>query len=282
MAEEKQDLLALLKLRVPSMTKVLKRIGAFVQENPEKVILLSINEVADGADASIASVMRLCNELDYTSFASFKLALASELAVQANEKAVNNRPGAESSHAEQLGETLCDVIRMNTDLVKPTEIDEIARKIIDTRQTILHGVGASFIPASFLSYKLTRLGILNLLSTDLHMTSMAVHAGGPDDLLLLFSSSGSVRGSIELAELARQTSLPTIAFTNRYKSPLGDVCNRQIVCMGAESPLSSGSLESKCGQLLIVELIFDAICSVSKAHAQRIRDAADAVVDKQY
>ena len=282
MAEEKQDLLALLKLRLPSMTKVLKRIGTFVQKNPEQVILFSINEVADASDASIASVMRLCNELDYTSFASFKLALASELAVQANENHANKLREGELSHSVQLGETLCEVIRMNSGLVKASEIEEIARNIIDARQVLLFGVGASYIPACFLSYKLTRLGIANFLSTDSHMTTMAANTSGPDDLLLLFSSSGSIRSSIELAELARQKSLPTIALTNRFKSPLGEICDRQIVAMGSESPLSSGSLESKCGQLLIVELLFDAICRTSEVHAERIREAAGAVVDKQY
>ena len=282
MAEEKQDLLALLKLRVPSMTKVLKRIGMFIQENPGQVILFSINEVADASDASIASVMRLCNELDYTSFASFKLALASELAVQANTNHINNLQDGELSHSVQLGEKLCDVIRTNSGLINGSEIEEVALKIIDARQVLLYGVGASYITACFLSYKLTRLGIANFLSTDSHMTTMATNTRGPDDLLLLFSSSGSIRSSIELAELARQKSLPTIAFTNRFKSPLGEVCDRQIVAVGAESPLSSGSLESKCGHLLIVELLFDAICRTSEVHAERIREAADAVVDKQY
>lgn len=264
------------------MTKVLKRIGTFVQHNPEQVIMLSINEVADAADASIASVMRLCKELDFNSFAGFKLALASELAVHANERAANNRSGTELSHAAKLGAALCEVIRTNSELIGASEIEDIAQRIINARQVILHGVAASFIPASFLSYKLTRLGIVNSLSADMHMTSMAVHASGPDDLLLLFSSSGSLRESIELAHLARRTSLPTIAFTNRFKSPLGDSCDQQLVAVGDETPLSSGSLASKCGHLLIVELLFDAICSSSEVHAQRIRDAADAVADKQY
>ena len=74
MAAENPDVLSLLKLRLPSMTKVLKRIGSYVQENPEQVTVLSINEVADASDASIASVMRLCKELDYNSFAGLKLA----------------------------------------------------------------------------------------------------------------------------------------------------------------------------------------------------------------
>lgn len=282
MTAKRQEVLALLKLRLPSMTKVLTRIGTFIQENPEQVILLSINEVADGANASIASVMRLCNELDFNSFAAFKLALASELAVQASVRVVNGQPETELSHAAKLSATLCEVIRMNSELVKASDIEDIACRIIDSRQVILHGVGASYIPASFLSYKLTRLGIVNIVSTDMHMASMVVHASGPNDLLLLFSSSGSVRESIELAELARRTSVPTVAFTNRFKSPLGDVCDRQVVSLGSESPLSSGSFESKCGHLLIVELLFDAICSTSEIHAQRIRDAADAVADKQY
>jgi len=264
------------------MTKVLKRIGTYVQDNPEQVTVLSINEVADAADASIASVMRLCNELDYNSFAGLKLALATELAVSEKNNTANSSSGADLSHSMQLGETLCDVIRTNAELIKASDIDEVARKIIGARQVILHGVAASYVPADFLAYKLTRLGIINFLSTDSHMTSMAVHAGGEDDLLLLFSSSGSIRESIELAELARRSSVATIAFTNRFKSPLGDVCDRQLVCVGSESPLSSGSLESKCGHLFIVELLFDAICNISERHARRIRDAADAVVDMQY
>jgi len=282
MAAENPNVLSLLKLRLPSMTKVLKRIGTYVQDNPEQVTVLSINEVADAADASIASVMRLCNELDYNSFAGLKLALATELAVSEKNNTANSSSGADLSHSMQLGETLCDVIRTNAELIKASDIDEVARKIIGARQVILHGVAASYVPADFLAYKLTRLGIINFLSTDSHMTSMAVHAGGEDDLLLLFSSSGSIRESIELAELARRSSVATIAFTNRFKSPLGDVCDRQLVCVGSESPLSSGSLESKCGHLFIVELLFDAICNISERHARRIRDAADAVVDMQY
>ena len=264
------------------MTKVLGRIGTFIQENPDQVIVLSISEVADASQASIASVMRLCKELDFTSFASFKLALASELAVQANGRSGGAASATNESFSKKLGDSICMAIRTNTDAIKPTEIDEVAHEIIRARQVILHGVGASFIPASFMSYKLTRLGIVNHLSTDLHMTSMVAHASGPEDLLLLFSSSGSVRESIELAELATQTSLPSIAFTNRYKSPLGEACGKQLTTVGAESPLSSGSLESKCGQLLIVEWLFNRICEISQVHAQRIREAADAVANKHY
>ena len=114
------------------------------------------------------------------------------------------------------------------------------------------------------------------------MTSMAANTCGDEELMILFSSSGSIRESIEIAKLARQHSLTTIAITNRSKSPLGEVCDRQLVAIGVETPLSSGSLESKCGQLFVIELLFEAICRLSEVHAERIRGAAGAVADKQY
>jgi RpiR family carbohydrate utilization transcriptional regulator len=280
--ESRKDVLVTLKLRLPSMTKVLKRIGGFIQQEPEQVILMSINELADASDASIASVMRLHKELDFTSFASFKLALASELAVQANKVVTNHRSATKLSRTEQVGNSLCEVIRMNVDLIKSAEMEEIAQRVIDSRLIMLHGLGASHIPARFLYYKLTRLGFMCHLSTDHHMTSVVANARGTDDMLLMFSSSGSVRESIELAKLANERSVQTIAFTNRFKSPLGDVCDKQLVTMGSESPLSSGSLESKIGLLLIVELLFDTICSISEVHAQRIGDAANAVINELY
>ena len=131
-----------------------------------------------------------------------------------------------------------------------------------------------------MSYKLTRLGITNSITTDDHMTSMTLNASGPSDLLLLFSGSGAIRDSIELAKIATVHSVPTVAITNRVKSPLGEVCGRQLTAMGAESPLSSGSLESKCGQLLVVEMLFEAIYRLSPKHAARIVGAADAVAHK--
>ena len=282
MTADRHGVLALLTMRLPSMTKVLTRIGKFVQENPEQVQVLSINEVADGAQASIASVMRFCNELDFTSFASFKLALAMELAVRSREEQANGSSGKETSHPAQLAEKLCEVIQMSSGLLNEENINEVAQQLIHANRVLLYGVGASYLPAAFMSYKLTRLGISNFLSADSHMTRMAANTSDANDLLILFSSSGSIRETIELAKLARQRSLPTIAFTNRFKSPLGEVCDKQIMATGSESPLSSGSLESKCGHLFFVELIFEAICRLSDVHAERIKGAADAVANKQY
>jgi RpiR family carbohydrate utilization transcriptional regulator len=282
MKKKNKSVLALLKLRLPGMTKVLTRIGTFIQENPEQVTLLSINEVADGADASIASVMRLCNELDFNSFAGFKLALAMELAVVERAGTQGESDESISSNAEVLGAELCEVIRMTAGLVHDEDIDAIAKDLIRAKRILLHGIGASHMPAEFMSYKLTRLGIDNFITADSHMTRMAVTNSGSEDVLILFSSSGSIRESIELAKLAQQHSLPTIAFTNRFKSPLGEVCDRQVVGIGSETPLSSGSLQSKCGQLFFVELLFEAICRLSVVHAERIQGAADAVADKQY
>ena len=272
------NLLAPLKLRLPHMTKALKRIGDFILDSPNEVIYLSINEVADGSNVSIASVMRLCKELNYSSFAGFKLALASELAVMANGE---ERP-LEKGYACQLSANLAEILQLTAQLVNEKDIEEIARTIINAKHIILFGVGASFIPASFFSYKLTRLGIVNFLSTDAHMAAMSVNVSDPDDLVLLFSSSGSVRDSTELAKLAKKKSVSTVAFTNRKKSPLVDICDRQLIAMGAESPLTSGSLQSKAGLLLILELLFDAICRISDVHAIRIQGAADAVSEKQY
>ncbi|MGI9294709.1 MAG: MurR/RpiR family transcriptional regulator [Pseudomonadales bacterium] len=274
--------MAKLKLQLPSMTKVLKMVGEFVRDNPEQVVYCTINEVADEAGTSVASVMRFCKELDYTSFASFKLALAHELAVQVKDDKSSSGPQDEKTYAAQLSEQLCEVIQMTARLVRASDIEEVAQAIINAKRVFLFGVGASYIPASFMNYKLTRLGIASSLSADDHMTAMAVNASGADDLLLLFSSSGSIRDSISLAELARQKSIPAIAITSRVKSPLGQVCDRQLVAMGSESPLSSGSLVAKCGQLVIVEMLFDAVCRMSEPHALRIEGAADAVADKQY
>ena len=167
------ELLPTLKLRLPSMTPVLKTVGKFVLETPDQVIYQSINEVAEASGVSVASVVRLCKELDFVSFAKFKLALASEFAASANADGADRESTVDTSPATALSEQLAEVIRTTAQLVDMDEIDAVAKRIVAARRVLLYGVGASFIPASFLSFKLTRLGIANEITTDAHMMAMA-------------------------------------------------------------------------------------------------------------
>src|ERR1700694_4510723 len=56
-----------------------RKIAEYMLLHPEEVIRLSVQELAEVAMASRATIVRFCRTLDYSGYKEFKLALASEV-----------------------------------------------------------------------------------------------------------------------------------------------------------------------------------------------------------
>lgn len=78
-----------IRMRIKSLTSTFsekeKRIAEFILNEPEKVILGTINQVATEIDLADSTVFRFCKRLGYNGFQDLKIALASEQSTVLNE-----------------------------------------------------------------------------------------------------------------------------------------------------------------------------------------------------
>jgi DNA-binding MurR/RpiR family transcriptional regulator len=56
-----------------------EKIANYILNNKEKVIQLSVKELAQAADSSPASVVRFCKKINYQGYQDFKIALIKDL-----------------------------------------------------------------------------------------------------------------------------------------------------------------------------------------------------------
>ena len=113
---------------------------------------------------------------------------------------------------------------------------------------------------------------------DSHLQINTLAGMEPDEAVLYFSYSGSTRDLQDALEVARTRQVPVILVSRFPKSPGGQQANVVLQCGVNESPLQPGSVSARMAQLLILDLLFQQLCSRNRDQVDerrsRIAEAA--------
>jgi len=268
-----------LRASLDDLSPVLKRVAQYVLDHPDQAIYHSVTELAEATSSSEGSIIRFCQDLGYSGFQEFKLTLAMELSPRRG----GDGHGAEPMHANLMGRLAhhaSTTLNETTNLYEPEAFQEVARRLAAARRVDVYGVGASGVVAQYYAYKLLRLGLTVQAFTDLHLGAMSASNLGEDCVAIGVSSSGSTLDTLQALKAAREAGAFTVAVTNRMKSPLAKVADRNLLASPPESPLTGGDVFAKIGQLLVLEALVQ-LMGESDAHmADAVQRTAQVVADK--
>ncbi len=96
--------------------------------------------------------------------------------------------------------------------------------------------------------------------TDSHMQAMAIALATPKDAILFFSYSGSTKDMEDIFNVAQERKVPIILITHFPKSRAAEFAQIILQCGYNESPLQSGSISAKVGQLFLIDCLFYGFC----------------------
>ena len=212
-----------------------QKVADFVKDNLEAVPGMTIASVAGGADVSTPTVIRFCRTLGCDGFREFKLRLAQNLAVS-RQYLHPDHPDtgfqAEAPLERVLGAMYATTTALRQQL-DPQALAQAGQRIAGCRQLVAAGIGGG---ASMLADEAAncffRLGIPAASASDSYLLQMRAATLGPQDVLLLFSSSGEADATVAAARVARGYGAETICFT-RAGSRLAQACSRSF---GVELP----------------------------------------------
>ena len=138
-----------------------KKIAKFILNNPKKVVDMTVSELAEISDVSIASVSRFCRKVGLKGFAQLKISLAQELVDThksgevSNDISVDNIPQSlQNILANKITELKQTVNLINTD-----EFKEILEGIRDASRVQVIAVGNTIPVAIDAAFKFNELGI---------------------------------------------------------------------------------------------------------------------------
>jgi RpiR family carbohydrate utilization transcriptional regulator len=250
---------ALIRLRglYPSLKTALQKVADVILRQPEMAIYASVNEVAAASGVSEATVMRFCRILGFRGFQDFKIALARELVSplqrlheevsEGDEPAIVVRKVFQANIAA-LADTL-EVLNMKA-------MQQAAQLLLQARQILIIGVGASGPLVLDAGNKFLRLGLDVHCPMDAHLQMMAAILLAPEDVVLAISHSGSTRDAVETARVARGAGAKVICLTNNSLSPLTRFSDLVLVTASQETRFRQEAMASRLGQTSIIDSLF--------------------------
>jgi RpiR family transcriptional regulator, carbohydrate utilization regulator len=268
---DNENLLLRLRQGVSGYSPTHQKLGEFVLNDPEKVLYLTITELARESDTSEASVTRLCRTLGCKGYTEFKMALAMDV----QRKQAPSRKGDQTDEVvEESVLALQDTAR----LLDRAVLLEAAKALHQSRSVFIYGVAASAIVGDYLHYKLLRLGKPAQLFSDMHRASMNAATLTADDLVVAISSSGSTRDLLHVVKLARKRGAKVLALSNTPRSPLASISEILLVAAKPEGPLSAGALNTKVGVMLLVELLATTLLTLDDRYSDISQQTASATL----
>lgn len=248
---DNENILLHLRQGLPGYSPTLQKLGDFILTDPQKVLYLTITELARETDTSEASVTRLCRHLGCKGYTEFKMALA--LDVQHNQPAAI----ASGDSIDMLVEETVQALRDTGKFIN-REVLQLAVEALHQAKTIqIYGVAASAITGEYLHYRLLRLGKSAQLFGDMHRAAMNASTLKDGDLVIAISASGSTKDVMHVVKVAKKQNARVLMLSNTLRSPMGSLADMLLVAARPEGPFNAGALSGKVGAMLLVEVLIN-------------------------
>jgi len=279
---EVNSILSYLKSAFNSFTKSEKKVAAFIIDEADKVIYMTISEIAELVGVGDTTVLRLCKKLGFKTYQEFKLSLVQDLANKESKNHIGDFKINETDTIEELAKKVINydisILNETLELLNPQEIIKAKDAIIKAKKIEFFGVGASIITGHDLALKFMRIGLNVVCHTDLHTQMMSASLLGPEDLAIGISFSGSSKDTYKSLEIAKKAGAKVMCVTHHAKSPITKLSDITLLHGAKEDPLQGGNLSSKIAQISIFDILYHAVYRDIKERASQCNNKSSKAI----
>ena len=269
-----------------SFTRQGKKLADYIFDHAADAQYLSISALAENSGVSEATITRFCRQLGLSGYNDFKLALA-----KADHRTDLGDPfdSPETISSEDSLESMfqklhrLNVISLNEtlELLSPASISLAVSILSDADRVYCLGSGGSMVMAMEAWARFSTATSRFVHIADAHMQVMAASLCTQKDVILYFSYSGSTKDMEDVMEIARKQGARIILVTHFPRSKAAGYADVVLLCGYNESPLQSGSIAAKIGQLFIIECLYYGFCQKNARVCSENRTATvDAITRK--
>lgn len=248
-----------------SLTRSAKKLADYIFDHASDTQYLSISTLAENSGVSEATITRFCRTLGLSGYNDFKLAIAkTDLITDIGEPSDSPQTitsedslntmfhKIHSSNVLSLNETL--------ELLDESAISRAVDLLSAANRVYCFGHGGSMVMAMEAWARFSTAASHFVHIADSHMQAMATALATPEDVILFFSYSGSTKDMEDVMKIARERKIPVILITHFPKSRAAEFAEVILLCGYNESPLQSGSIAAKVGQMFLIDCLYYGFC----------------------
>lgn len=280
------NILEMITKQYHSLTRSNKKLADYILANTHDAQYMSISSLADGSGVSEATITRFCRSLGLSGYNTLKLALA-KAAYVSDIGDPSDTPDTITSD-DTLGSIFrklydANLLSLNEtlELLNETDISKAVDLLYSADRVFCFGQGASMVMAMEAWARFSTASSRFVHIEDSHMQAMGISLATEKDVILFFSYSGSTKDMEDIMRIAKERGVSVILITHFPNSRAAKYADVVLVCGYNESPLQSGSVAAKLGQLFIIECLFYVFCKRSPDISSKSRSAtAEAIMHK--
>ena len=261
------------------LTQSEQKIAHFILAQPEKVIKMTANEVAQASDTSPATVIRFCRSIGIEGFTELKLSLSAEIDSPTYTEYSDISPDEPITEIKNklLGNAY-QSMKETVHLMNEQVIVAFNELIASTPIVYVYGLGASYLAADNMAQKWTRLGKPMICLSDAHVL-LAALTTTQEAVFVGISNSGESKEVVNLLKLAKEAGLKTVSMTQfgaNAMSRLADVSIQTV--RSKEAELRSAATSSLLAQFMAIDVLFYAYVSENyEQNIEKIRHSRVAI-----
>ncbi|WP_039657630.1 MurR/RpiR family transcriptional regulator [Clostridium tyrobutyricum] len=252
------NVFSLMRTKYNSLSPTQKNIADYILSSPEKVILYSISDLASQCNTSETTIFRFLKKIGYESYQVFRIKIAQEIS-QNTTKSIYG----EIQQGDNINTLKKKVIKLTTDsitdlnnIIDEKQVSLFVNKIIQAREIILFGVGASNMIAGDAYHKLLQLGFNVRFCSDPHIMNMIATHCQKEDLIVAVSHSGESREIKDAVDFAKKNNATIASITSYPHSALSKKSDIILLSSSRETEYRSDAMISRINQLVIIDLLY--------------------------
>ncbi len=272
MNNKANEILVYIRSIYNSLTKSEQKVADAILNDNEKVIYSTITDFADISNVGDATVLRFCRKIGYKSYQSFKLDLAKEIAnsgaevIDMKDNEITFDDSLENI-ARKTANSNIFAINETLSLLNLKEMEKAVDLLVNSRKISFFGAGSSQTTALDAAYKFLRIGYDIATYSDYHIQLMQASLLTPADVAIGISFSGSTKDTFEVLQTAKNAGAKIISITHHAKSPITRISDIVLLHGSKEGPLEGGLFPSKISQLIVIDVLYNAVFKCMKEAA---------------
>lgn len=248
-----------------------RRVADLIVDEPDAVIELTAQQIADRVGVGRSTVVRACQTFGYRGYPQLRVALAAERGARAvTPVAAGDGPlGGIRAAIDRVA----DDLRAATSLLEPATVSTAVDAVVGAGRVLVVASGLSAPVASDLAMRLTAVGRPAETLGDPIGQQIAARHLSPADACLVISGSGANEASLRAASAARAAGARVIALTSFRASPLTERADIALVLASGGTFRDELEHTSRIAHAVFVEAFVEAVAHarVDEAEAARAR-----------
>lgn len=245
------------KSNYKNLTKAEKTVIDFILADVATTSMMTISDVSNQTNVSIATISRLSKKLGYQSYQEMRLKIYDGHDTQPSKFFPNLKKedsyvdiATNSFYMSQISLDETQSILHDTDLAQAIDL------LAQANTCSIFGLGASQVVAMNTFHCFLRSSLNCTYIQDYHLQMMSLTKLGPEDCLFLISHTGNNKDVLQLATIAKEKNIPILTITSNRHSPLAKLSDVILVSVSDETNYRPEAVSSLLAQIALVDALF--------------------------